>query len=425
MDPSSRLHLEVLLKVFHHYLTDREVPVQSFDFSDGLWVLGQVSSSWRSAVLSDNSLWSTINLAVNYPPHIGSMERVTGRIVSFTMYDEEPLKNVPTTILSETTKEVFTYILGRSGNVPLNVSLHFPTKYPELDDVVSSVWRPFFSLLSAEAPCWRSLNLVAPAPIWGDFAAIPQDRLKLLEKVHATIPRTLCLMPVLNRCQNVVDLAIRIRRSDGSPINQNPVKMTRLLQLQVDAPCFLDAITAPNIEHLTVMDKAFAEFMFPTSFFPDFIRRSKCSLTDLVLHWNGNTEDLFAILSSVPTLESLSCDGDFEVPFYEGMKSPTSMLPMLRALSLQRHVEHSRLPVQFITRLPAPMADATPVIEMVESRLASGVLQSVSVSDVVVNVLSDMAKGRVAVLNVTPGVKVDIQQFAAGVTSGFGFMFAT
>ncbi len=105
MDPSSRLHLEVLLKVFHHYLTDREVPVQSFDFSDGLWVLGQVSSSWRSAVLSDNSLWSTINLAVNYPPHIGSMERVTGRIVSFTMYDEEPLKNVPTTILSETTKK--------------------------------------------------------------------------------------------------------------------------------------------------------------------------------------------------------------------------------------------------------------------------------------------------------------------------------
>ncbi len=128
------------------------------------------------------------------------MERVTGRIVSFTMYDEEPLKNVPTTILSETTKEVFTYILGRSGDVPLNVSLHFPTKYPELDDVVSSVWRPFFSLLSAEAPRWRSLNLVAPAPIWGDFAAIPQDRLKLLEKVHATIPRTLCLMPVLNRC---------------------------------------------------------------------------------------------------------------------------------------------------------------------------------------------------------------------------------
>ncbi|PBK64992.1 hypothetical protein ARMSODRAFT_961570 [Armillaria solidipes] len=423
MDPSSRLHLEVLLKVFHHYLTDRDVPVQSFNFSDGLWVLGQVSSSWRSAALSDKSLWSTINLAVNYPPHVNSMETATGRTVSFTMYDEEPLNNVPTKILSETTNEVLTYILGRSGDVPLNISLHFPTKYPELEDVVSSVWRPFFSLLSAESPRWRSLNLVAPTPIWGDFAAIPEDRLKLLEKVHATIPRTLCLMPVLNRCKNVVDLAIGIRRSDGTPINQNPVEMTRLLQLQVDAPCFLDAITALNLKRLTVMDKAFAEFMFPTSFFPDFIRRSGCSLTDLVLHWNGSTEDLFVILASVPTLESLSCDGDFEVLFYERTKSPTSVLPRLRALNLQRHVEHSRLPVQFITKLPVPIADATPVIEMVESRLASGVLQSVSVSDVVVNTFSDMAKGRVAILNATPGVKVDIQQFAAGITSPFGFMF--
>ncbi len=47
MDPSSRLHLEVLLKVFHHYLTDREVPVQSFDFSDGY------GSSDKSAVHGD------------------------------------------------------------------------------------------------------------------------------------------------------------------------------------------------------------------------------------------------------------------------------------------------------------------------------------------------------------------------------------
>ncbi len=67
MDASSRLPLELLLEVFRHYISDRDIPVQSFDFSDGLWTLGQVNRTWRFAVLSEKSLWSTIYMAVDYP----------------------------------------------------------------------------------------------------------------------------------------------------------------------------------------------------------------------------------------------------------------------------------------------------------------------------------------------------------------------
>ncbi|KAK0462297.1 uncharacterized protein EV420DRAFT_1180935 [Desarmillaria tabescens] len=423
MDPSSCLHLEVLLKVFHHYLTDREIPVQSFNFSDGLWVLGQVSSAWRAAVLSDKSLWSTINVAVNYPPHVDTMTTVDGGPISFMLYEEEPLYGIHTKILSPTTNEILSYILRRSGDLPLDISLHFPAKFLEAEDVISSTWRPFFSILSAESRRWRSLNLVAPAPIWEDFSAIPEPGLPLLKTVHAILPRGLCLMPFVNRCEKVVDLSIGIRRADGTPMNQNPVEMKKLHQLQVLAPLFLGAITAPNVKSLVVMNKAFAEFRFPTSFIPDFIRRSGCALTELVLHWNDTTEELFRILSSVPTLESLSCHGRLDVAFYEGMKSPSPLLPNLRALNLQRQVDvHRRF--QFVTK-PTTIVDATPVIDMVESRLASEVLQSVSISDVVVNVFRDAAKARLARLNEIPGVKVDIRQFDAGVTSGFGFNIAT
>ncbi len=69
MDPSSRLPLELLQKVFQHYLSDRETPVQSFDHSDGLWVIGKVNSTWRRATLSNASFWSAIHATFASPPN--------------------------------------------------------------------------------------------------------------------------------------------------------------------------------------------------------------------------------------------------------------------------------------------------------------------------------------------------------------------
>ncbi|KAK0431445.1 hypothetical protein EV421DRAFT_168988 [Armillaria borealis] len=385
MDLSSSLPLELLLKIFRHYLCDRDIPVQSFDFSDGLWVLGKVNRTWRSAILYDKSLWSKINVAVNYPP-----QDFIRPSPGFTLKEEEePLNEVTTIALTPTTDLVLSYILLRSEDMPLAISLHFPAKRMNLGNAPSPVYRPFFSVLSGESPRWRTLDLVAPSPIWEDFANIPLSRLPLLQKVHGTLQHGHCLFQVIQRSSNVVDLAVELRYPDGNHALGN-IYMPRLCKLLVGIPPLLDVIIAPNLKLLTVMNNynpSSSPHVHPVS---NFIRRSGCSLTNLELHWNGTANELFNLLSSIPTLESLSLfHSDFKVAFDKGMKLLPSVLPKLRALSIHRDVI-----VRNRERLVKPLdlfPDATPVIDTIQSIIAGGVLESVSVGLVVVDVFSNVA----------------------------------
>lgn len=49
---------------------------------------------------------------------------------------------------------------------------------------------------------------------------------------------------------------------------------------------------------------------------------------------------------------------------------------------------------------------------MIESMLAGGILESINVGLVVVNVLSEAASKRLSILNATPGVRVEIRQWS-------------
>ncbi|KAK0431387.1 hypothetical protein EV421DRAFT_2041264 [Armillaria borealis] len=319
MDASSRLPLELLLEVFRHYISDRDIPVQSFDFSDGLWTLGQVNRTWRFAVLSDKSLWSTINMAVDYPPHVNSTP--SGVSANLIFYDEMPMDEIHTI------------------DMPLTISLHFPTKNPDMENVISSAWRPLFSVLLAEAHRLRTLDLVAPAQIWRDFVNIPLARLPLLQKVDGTLPYIHDFFPVIQRCPDVSDLAVEVRYTDGSRDGRDAIYMPRLCKLKVSTARLLDAITAPNLTSLTVMKKSLITSFSRVPPIVDFIRRSGCPLTNLELHWNGTADELFDVLPSMLTVESLSFfHNSFEVAFDTRMKSVSSVLPRLRTFSLQRDV---------------------------------------------------------------------------------------
>ncbi|KAK0241024.1 hypothetical protein EDD85DRAFT_387172 [Armillaria nabsnona] len=409
MDTSSRLPLELLLEVFRHYISDRHIPVQSFDFSDGLWTLGQVNRTWRSAVISDKSLWSTINMAIDYPPHVNSTS--SGVSANLIYYDEEPMDEVPTFVLTPTKNQILAYILLRSNGMPLTVSLHFPTKNPELEDIISSAWSPVFSVLVAESSRWRTLNLVAPAQIWADFANIPPARLSLLQKVDGTLPDSHNFFSVIQRCPNVSDLAVETRYTDGSREGGDAIYMPRLCTLEMSTSPLLDAITAPNLKSLTLTNKCFVRSSSRVPPIVDFIRRSGCSLTNLELHWNGTADELFDALPSMLTVESLSFfHNSFKVAFDTRMKSLSSVLPRLRTFSLQRDVvvRHREC---WVNKLD-PFPDAIPIIDVIESMFAGGILESINVGLVVVNVLSEAASERLSILNATPGVRVEIRQWS-------------
>ncbi|KAK0475375.1 hypothetical protein IW261DRAFT_1493798 [Armillaria novae-zelandiae] len=339
-------------------------------------------------------------MAVDYPPHVSSTS--SGVSTDRIIYDEAPMDDIHTI------------------DMPLTISLHFPTKSPELDEVISSTWRPLFSVFLAESRRLRTLDLFAPSPIWGDFAKIPLARLPLLQKVDGTLQHIHDFFLVIQCCPKVSELAAEARFAADSRDGRDAVYMPRLCELEVSTWHVLDAITAPNLRSLTVTNKSFitrTPFRVPP--IVDFIRRSGFPLTNLELHWDGTADELFDLLHSMPTVESLSFFHNyFEVAFDTRMKSLSSVLPKLRAFSVQRDgaVRHRE---RFANML-VPLLDAIPVIDVIESMLAGGILESVNIGLVVVDVLSEAARKRLSILNATPGVTVEIRQWSSDI-SGWSF----
>ncbi|KAK0475395.1 hypothetical protein IW261DRAFT_1493865 [Armillaria novae-zelandiae] len=320
-------------------------------------------------------------MAVDYPPHASSTS--SGVYTNRIFYDEAPMDDIHTVVPTPTTNQVLTYILLRSKDMPLTISLHFPTKSPELDQVISSTWRPLFSVVLAEF-------------LW---------RLPLLQKVDGTLQHIHDFFLVIQCCPNVSELAAEARFAADSHDARDAVYMPRLCELEVSTWHMLDAITAPNVR---------IPFRVPP--IVDFIRRSGCPLTNLELHWDGTANELFDLLRSMPTVESLSFFHNyFEVAFDTRMKSLSSVSPKLRAFSLQRDgaVRHR----QRLVNTLVPFPDAIPVIDVIESMLAGGILESVNIGLVVVDVLSEAAGKRLSILNATPGVTVEIRQWCSDISA--------
>ncbi len=190
MDPSSVLPVELLSKIFHHYLTDREIPVQSFDFSDGLWVLGKVSSAWRSTANSSKSLWSTITITKAFPTRD-------------TRKDIPPLSN-PRVLsrknATERRKQILTEILSRSGDYPLIISISFPLYMQHREVVPTSDYWPLCTILAAHSHRWQAMELEGHPYLLNDFIFTPSFRLQSLRKLHAIVRDKAVLGQVARLC---------------------------------------------------------------------------------------------------------------------------------------------------------------------------------------------------------------------------------
>ncbi|PBK92008.1 hypothetical protein ARMGADRAFT_1063930, partial [Armillaria gallica] len=382
MDPSSVLPVELLSKIFHHYLTDREIPVQSFDFSDGLWVLGKVSSAWRSTANSSKSLWSTIIITKVFPTRD-------------TRKDIPPLSN-PRVLsrknATERRKQILTEILSRSGDYPLIISISFPLYMQHREVVPTSDYWPLCTILAAHSHRWQAMELEGHPYLLNDFIFTPSFRLQSLRKLHAMVRDKAVLGQVARLCPGLVELVTGVSQGEYTLVR---IKMPALERLEVLGNTHaLDCVSAPNLKLLKIKSDSFANIRSDHNRSPvlEFLRHSKCSVRTLDINWRGAHDDLVAILSLTPSLESLECRVPFTRAFLAELKSPSSLIPSLHTLTLRFH---------YIIRFPHVKF----ILRMVESRLAGGILKSVRILPVGRTSIK-MFDEQLAVINAPPDVTV-------------------
>ncbi|KAK0439990.1 uncharacterized protein EV420DRAFT_1582695 [Desarmillaria tabescens] len=281
------------------------LPVESFDLSDGPWVLGRVNSAWRSVTVSSKFLWSTIVIL-----------------------------DIPW--------------LVRSGDAPLSITLSVHIKIAHHQRLSDSASRSLFSLLSTQSHRWQSMNLKAHTSIWEDFMQISHSP---LHSLHAIVPDDSTLLQIPRICPNVVDLTLRVpklanyRAFTVSPAH---VEMPFLQHLDIKSHHidFLEAITATRLRSLRFEN--FSGHSRSCSPLLRFIERSQCSnsLTELDLFWSCDCRDLVAMLSRASS------------PPYtnSNQRIVPSVLPNLRTLS-------------FLNPEILCDTDVNLILDMVESRI--------------------------------------------------------
>ncbi|KAK0184911.1 hypothetical protein F5146DRAFT_1072640 [Armillaria mellea] len=159
----------------------------------------------------------------------------------------------------------------------------------------------------------------------------------------------------------------------------------------------LDCISAPRFQSFKITGEPFANVNHDPRASPvlDFLRYSERSIHGMEVNRVGTYDNLVAILSQTPSLESLTCNVSFNRAFLTKMKSPSSLLPQLHTLTLRFH-DLIRFPhVKFI-------------LDVVESRLEGGFLKRVSIH-LVGRTSIKMFDERLAPINATSDVTVFLE----------------
>ncbi|PBK92040.1 hypothetical protein ARMGADRAFT_1013765 [Armillaria gallica] len=379
MDPSSLLPVELVSKIFCHYLTDRDIPVQSFDFSDGLWALGKVSSVWRNIAYSSQSLWSTITITETFPTC--DSRKNTLPLSGSSLVSRKKA--------SETRKHILSEILSRSGRYPLSLCISFPIRIQDREDIPISD-QPLCTILAAHSHRWQFVQFMGPASLWDQFLNIPSFRLQSLRKLSARLGEMTVLGQIARLCPGLVEL-VTFASKEEYTLGRMKMPTLEHLSLTGDTGA-LDCISAPHLDSLRITgDLSWTKIRsdHSGSHVFEFLRHSKCSVRTMNIKWRGTHDDLVTILSLTPSLQFLQCSIAFNRAFLESM---SSLIPNLRTLTLQFHYIISSPHVKLI-------------LDMVESRLAGGILKHVRIRPVGKTNIKMFAE-RLAALNELPDVSV-------------------
>ncbi|KAK0430268.1 hypothetical protein EV421DRAFT_1859621, partial [Armillaria borealis] len=354
-----------------HYLTDREIPAQSFDFSNGLWTTAN----------SSQSLWSTITITEAFPTR--DFRKDTPPLSDRSLVSR---KNA-----SKIRKEILTEIFRRSGSCPLTLSISFPIRIQDREDIPISD-QSLCAILAAHSHRWQFVQFMGHPCFWDHFLDIPSFRLQSLRKLNARVGDMAALGQVASLCPSLVELVTFVSKGEYT---LGRIKMPALEYLSLKGNIgALDCISAPHLESLRIISDLShmswtKKYSDPSgSHVLEFLRHSKCSVHTMNIKWRGTHDDLAAILSLTPSLESLEC----HMPFNRAvLESISSLIPNLHTLTLSFHL------ISF--------PDVKLILDMVESRLAGGILKCVHIRQVGKNIIKMFAE-RLATFNKPPDVSV-------------------
>ncbi len=208
---------------------------------------------------------------------------------------------------------------------------------------------------------------------------------------------------VVRRCPDLLEL---ITGASEGEYTLARIEMPALERLEVSGDTHaLDCISAPNLKSLKIKIDPFSDIRSDHIGFPvsEFLHHSHCLVRSMDINWHGTHDDLVAILSHMPSLESLQCYVPFTRALLAELKSPSSLIPSLHTLTLWFH-DIIRFPhVKFI-------------LGMVESRLAGGILKSVRIFPVGRTSIK-MFDERLAAINAPPDVTVWLEDNSELVTN--------
>ena len=117
---------EVLGEIFHFAL---HAPVSNVDGSSFPWHLGWVCKTWRRALLAYPKLWATITLNLGLHTQYDTLEKVYNRLLLY---------------------------LRRSGDHPLNLTLHIPAEFNEDQ---RQTWNAIWKTILSCSHRWESIAL--------------------------------------------------------------------------------------------------------------------------------------------------------------------------------------------------------------------------------------------------------------------------
>ena len=185
LSPARRLLPDILQEIFYHCI-GRTYPILSA--TEAPMVLTRVCSSWRSVALSSPRIWTRLHIPLPGDP------RMYSSYGSFGMKDDRAVE-VRRQVFSKKMQlrcQAVKDWLGRSGSLPLSLSISFPFGYEPPTDSSGAeddeIADPLFQTIRPFASRWRHLALSAPFYIYQKLeTTIPLDNLSMLRYFKGNI----------------------------------------------------------------------------------------------------------------------------------------------------------------------------------------------------------------------------------------------
>ncbi|KIM41451.1 hypothetical protein M413DRAFT_445447 [Hebeloma cylindrosporum] len=196
LSPARRLLPDILREIFYHCVVQ---PYPILSATEAPMVLTRVCSLWRSVALSSPRIWTRLHIPIPGDPQFSS--RVNN--------DRGPeLRHQMFSKTMELRCQAVKEWLGRSGSLPLSLSISYPFGYePSVGSNVvedDEVADPLFRTIRPFASRWRDFNLSMPFHIYQKLETqIPLDNLSMLRHftgiihVHSSTQPTLIPLHII------------------------------------------------------------------------------------------------------------------------------------------------------------------------------------------------------------------------------------